>query len=146
MSDLTTIAAYVPAPYADAVEQRVEDVAARVRGPDGTLRAPEGSPPGPGDGDARALLSELAPPRYVAIMGYLPYSDATENAVAQLRVKPVERFGDEPAGDLDTPGEPYSFATLIRAQADGDLQTLRGHGLDAARVPVEHTDQIKELL
>src|SRR5256714_8714970 len=99
-------------------------------------------------------------------MGSLPYSDATENAVAELRGKLVERFGvattwgygprflhstgqlhkggpatgaflqlvDEPAGDLEIPGEPYSFATLIRAQADGDLQTLRGHGLDAARV------------
>ncbi len=26
------------------------------------------------------------------------------------------------------------FATLIRAQADGDLRTLRAHGLDAVRV------------
>jgi len=26
------------------------------------------------------------------------------------------------------PGEPYGFRTLISAQADGDLQTLRGHG------------------
>ena len=32
------------------------------------------------------------------------------------------------------PGKPYSFRTLIDAQADGDLQTLRGHGLPAARV------------
>jgi hypothetical protein len=95
MSDVTTIAADVPAPSADAVEQRLqrargEDVAARVWRRDGTLWAPEGTP--------------------------------------------------------EVPGEPYSFATLIRAQADGDLHTLRGHGLDAARVHVEHTDQIKELL
>jgi hypothetical protein len=98
MSDVTTIPADVPAPYADALEERLEralqeNVAARVWRRDATL------------------LSGLAPPRYVEI-----------------------------------PGEPYSFATLIRAQADGDLQTLRGHGLDAARVHVEHTDQIKELL
>jgi glucose-6-phosphate isomerase len=138
----------------------------------------QGSPPGLDDGDARELLSGLAPPRYVAIMGYLPYDDATEAAVGELRRKLVERFGvattwgygprflhstgqlhkggppngaflqlvDEPSGDLEIPGEPYSFATLIRAQADGDLQTLRGHGLDAARVHVEHSDQIKELL
>jgi hypothetical protein len=36
--------------------------------------------------------------------------------------------------DLDVPGKPYSFRTLIDAQADGDLQTLRSHGLPAARV------------
>ena len=36
--------------------------------------------------------------------------------------------------DLDVPGQPYSFRTLIDAQADGDLQTLRDHGLPAARV------------
>jgi transaldolase/glucose-6-phosphate isomerase len=36
--------------------------------------------------------------------------------------------------DLDVPGKPYSFRTLIDAQADGDLQTLRDHGLPAARV------------
>ena len=35
------------------------------------------------------------------------------------------------------PGEPYTFGTLIRAQADGDLQTLRAHGLDAVRVGKE---------
>ncbi len=38
---------------------------------------------------------------------------------------------DEPATDVEVPGEPYTFGTLIRAQADGDLQTLRDHGLDA---------------
>jgi transaldolase / glucose-6-phosphate isomerase len=36
--------------------------------------------------------------------------------------------------DLDVPGKPYSFRTLIDAQADGDLQTLRDHGLPAVRV------------
>ena len=36
--------------------------------------------------------------------------------------------------DLEVPGKPYSFRTLIDAQADGDLQTLRVHGLPAARV------------
>ena len=40
---------------------------------------------------------------------------------------------DEPQEDLEVPGEPYTFGTLIRAQADGDLQTLRSHGLDAVR-------------
>ena len=44
---------------------------------------------------------------------------------------------DEPATDLPIPGEDYGFKTLIRAQADGDLQTLRAHGLDAVRVGKE---------
>ena len=45
---------------------------------------------------------------------------------------PVGRFVeivDEAQADLPVPGEPYTFGTLIRAQADGDLQTLRAHGL-----------------
>ena len=36
--------------------------------------------------------------------------------------------------DADIPGEPYGFRTLIDAQADGDLQTLRDHGLPAVRL------------
>ena len=51
---------------------------------------------------------------------------------------------DEPAADVEIPGEPYTFATLIRAQADGDLQTLRDHGLQAVRVVVGDIDEIKE--
>ena len=44
---------------------------------------------------------------------------------------------DEPQADVEVPGEPYTFGRLIRAQADGDLQTLRAHGLDAVRVGKE---------
>jgi transaldolase / glucose-6-phosphate isomerase len=36
--------------------------------------------------------------------------------------------------DLDVPGQAYTFRTLINAQADGDLQTLRDHGRPAVRV------------
>src|SRR3712207_8107093 len=32
---------------------------------------------------------------------------------------------DEPSADVEVPGEPYTFGSLIRAQADGDLQTDR---------------------
>ena len=49
---------------------------------------------------------------------------------------------DEPAQDLEVPGEPFTFATLIRAQADGDLETLRSHGLPAVRIDVK---DLKEL-
>jgi transaldolase / glucose-6-phosphate isomerase len=62
---------------------------------------------------------------------------------------PVGRFLqliDEPAADVEIPDEPYTFATLIRAQADGDLQTLRDHGLQAVRVVVGDIDEIKERL
>jgi glucose-6-phosphate isomerase/transaldolase/glucose-6-phosphate isomerase len=53
---------------------------------------------------------------------------------------------DVPASDLEVPGEPFTFGTLVRAQADGDLQTLRDHGLPAVRVVVGDIDQIKERL
>jgi transaldolase / glucose-6-phosphate isomerase len=44
---------------------------------------------------------------------------------------------DDSGTDVPVPGESYSFKTLIRAQADGDLQTLRAHGLSAVRVGKE---------
>jgi glucose-6-phosphate isomerase/transaldolase/glucose-6-phosphate isomerase len=120
-------------------------------------------------GDVGALLGGVAPPRYVAIMAYLPYSAAVEEGVAKLRERLVTEHGvattfgygprflhstgqfhkggppvgafvqivDDPELDLEIPGEPYTFGTLIRAQADGDLQTLRSHGLDAVRAGKE---------
>jgi len=120
-------------------------------------------------GDLDALLSGLGPPRYVAILAYLPYSEEIDAAAARFRAKLIEEHGvattfgygprylhstgqfhkggppvgafievvDEPQGDLEVPGEPYTFARLIRAQADGDLQTLRAHSLDAVRIGKE---------
>jgi transaldolase/glucose-6-phosphate isomerase len=44
---------------------------------------------------------------------------------------------DDPDTDLAIPGESYTFGTLIAAQAAGDLQTLRQHGLPAERVKLE---------
>jgi len=71
---------------------------------------------------------------------------------------PVGRFlsmiGDE-GPDAEIPGASYTFRTLKRAQALGDLQTLRSHGLPAEIVRLEgdpaaalralHT-KIKEML
>jgi glucose-6-phosphate isomerase len=37
------------------------------------------------------------------------------------------QFVDTPREDLPIPGKPYSFGTLIRAQAIGDFETLRKH-------------------
>jgi transaldolase / glucose-6-phosphate isomerase len=42
--------------------------------------------------------------------------------------------------DVEVPGEDYTFTTLKHAQADGDLETLRAHGLPAARVTLEGPD------
>ena len=42
--------------------------------------------------------------------------------------------GDE---DVEIPGAGYTFGTLKNAQATGDLQTLRAHGLPAERVRLE---------
>ena len=51
--------------------------------------------------------------------------------------------------DIEVPEAGYSFATLKNAQATGDLQTLRAHGLPAERVrlegdPVEGLRQLTE--
>ena len=132
---------------------------------DNTKRVLDEGSPELEDGDVEALLSALAPPRYLAIMAYVPYSSAVEAGAARRRERVVREhhvattFGygprflhstgqfhkggpavgaflqivDEPQEDLEVPGEPYTFGTLIRAQADGDLQTLRSHGLDAVR-------------
>jgi glucose-6-phosphate isomerase len=130
------------------------------------------------EGNLSELTDGLAPPHYFAIMGYLPYSEETDAAVARLRAHLIERYHvattwgygprflhstgqfhkggpktgrflqliDEGAEDLEIPGEEFTFGTLIRAQADGDLQTLRDHGLPAIRVVVGDIDAIKEQL
>ncbi len=126
----------------------------------------EGVPQDLEDGSLSAVLDGLAPPAYVAILGYLPYDDAVDRAVAGLRRTLIERAGvattwgygprylhstgqfhkgGPPTGrfvelvhdasdDLPVPGRPYSFRTLIDAQAAGDLQTLRSHDRPAVRV------------
>jgi transaldolase/glucose-6-phosphate isomerase len=65
-------------------------------------------------------------PRYLHSTGQFHKGGPPTGRFLQL----VHDAGD----DLDVPGQPYSFRTLINAQADGDLQTLRDHGLPAARV------------
>ena len=46
----------------------------------------------------------------------------------------VQVVGDPPGGSVPIPGKPYDFATLERAQAAGDLITLRQRGRRAGRV------------
>ncbi|HWM11786.1 MAG TPA: bifunctional transaldolase/phosoglucose isomerase [Solirubrobacteraceae bacterium] len=130
---------------------------------------------GPQDVDAGSLddlLAGVAPPDYVSILAFLPYSEETDAAVAAFRERLISEHGvattfgygprylhstgqfhkggpstgrfieivDGVGGDgldLKVPGESYTFGTLIRAQADGDLHTLRAHGLAAVRVGKE---------
>jgi transaldolase / glucose-6-phosphate isomerase len=119
-----------------------------------------------GDDALRALLSDLRPPVYLAILGYMPASEALEAAIAELRIAiraatgVATTFGygprylhstgqlhkggpatgrflqivSRPERDAEIPGAGYSFGTLIAAQATGDLETLRAHGLPAERV------------
>jgi hypothetical protein len=62
---------------------------------------------------------------------------------------------DDPRRDAEIPGADHTFGKLIAAQAAGDLQTLRGHGLPAERVKLggespaavrDLTERIKRLL
>ncbi len=52
--------------------------------------------------------------------------------------------------DAEIPGDSFGFRQLIGAQAAGDLETLRSHGLDAVRVRLSAgdlaagIDQLKE--
>jgi len=124
------------------------------------------------DGDLAALLGGLEPPAYLAIMGYLPYSDEIEAAAGRLREAVIERhhtattYGYGPRflhstgqfhkggpavgrflqlvsdsdAEAEIPGDEFDFRTLIDAQADGDLQTLRDHGLEAVRVRLSAGD------
>ena len=145
---------------------------------DNTNRVLEEGSPDLEAGSLDELTEDLAPPHYFAIMGYLPYADATEAAVARLREAILAKYHvattwgygprflhstgqfhkggpkvgrflqlvDDIDEDLEIPGDAFSFGTLIRAQADGDLQTLRSHGLPAVRITVGDIDAIKESL
>jgi transaldolase/glucose-6-phosphate isomerase len=133
---------------------------------DNTARVLAGESETPEDGSLADVLAEAAPPRYVAIMGYVTPSEAFDARVAEARAALRDRTkatttfgygprflhstgqyhkGGPPQGlfvqvladsepDIDVPGQPFTFNQLKRAQADGDLATLRAHGLKACRV------------
>ena len=42
--------------------------------------------------------------------------------------------------DVPIPGKAYTFTSLEHAQADGDLQTLRSHGLPTARITIKEEE------
>jgi hypothetical protein len=82
-------------------------------------------------------------PRYLHSTGQLHKGGAPEGRFLQLLHEAQE--------DVAIPGESYTFETLKRAQADGDLLILREHGLPAERIvlrgdPVAALRTIKESL
>jgi hypothetical protein len=68
-------------------------------------------------------------PRYLHSTGQLHKGGAPNGRFLQIVSAPQR--------DAEIPGAGYSFGTLIAAQAAGDLETLRSHGLAAERVEAE---------
>jgi hypothetical protein len=70
------------------------------------------------------------------------YGPRFQHSTGQLHKggPPIGRFlqlVNRPQRDAEIPGAGYSFATLIAAQAAGELQTLHNHGLSAERVELD---------
>lgn len=65
-------------------------------------------------------------PRYLHSTGQLHKGGPATGAFLLLT--------DDSGEDAEIPGESYGFLRLMEAQAAGDLETLRSHGLDAVRV------------
>jgi transaldolase/glucose-6-phosphate isomerase len=129
-------------------------------------------------GSLDELLDGAAPPKYIAILGYVTPSGEFDAAVADLRVALRERtkcattFGYgprylhstgqyhkggpanglfiqlyQPAGeDIEIPDAGYGFEHLKHAQALGDMQTLRAHGLQVVRIEVDGPDALRRLI
>ncbi|MDZ4277615.1 MAG: hypothetical protein U1B78_00595, partial [Dehalococcoidia bacterium] len=53
----------------------------------------------------------------------------------------VQVAGDD-ALDIEIPGKPYTFARLKRAQALGDLESLKERGRRVARVTLEQLQEV----
>jgi hypothetical protein len=47
---------------------------------------------------------------------------------------------------VEIPGAGYSFEHLKNAQALGDMQTLRAHGLEVVRIEVDGPDDVRGLV
>ena len=68
-------------------------------------------------------------PRFLHSTGQLHKGGPASGSFVQLLATPRE--------DVEIPEAGYSFGTLIRAQADGDLETLRSHHLPAERIVLD---------
>src|SRR5437764_11072128 len=98
-------------PYSDGLETAVDELRATIRGATG------------------AATTFGYGPRFQHSTGQLHKGGAPTGRFLQLV--------NEPTRDAEIPEAGYSFGTLIAAQAAGDLQTLRGHGLPAERVRLD---------
>jgi glucose-6-phosphate isomerase/transaldolase/glucose-6-phosphate isomerase len=74
-------------------------------------------------------------PRFLHSTGQLHKGGA--NNVVAVQVVPRQ-----PTAKLDIPGFPYDFATLIKAQAIGDHQSLVQHGRRVLRVGADHLQEV----
>lgn len=74
-------------------------------------------------------------PRFLHSTGQL--HKGGPNSVVAVQIVPPER-----SCDIDIPGKPYGFSTLIDAQALGDLRTLRERGRRAIRIETGQLDEV----
>lgn len=125
-----------------------------------------GSEVGATEGSLDELLEGSEPPGYVCVQAFIDPAREAEleplldrarltgcvvthglgprylHSTGQLHKggPPTGRFVqvlDDPGEELEVPGRPFGFARLIRAQADGDLLSLRERGRPIVRVQLE---------
>ena len=129
--------------------------------------AGEEPPPGDEGPSLEELLEAASPPDYVCIQAFIDPAREAElepldrprgaetgcvvthglgprylHSTGQLHKggPPEGRFVqvvDDPGDDLAIPDRPFGFGQLIRAQADGDLASLRERGRPIVRVNLE---------
>ena len=75
-------------------------------------------------------------PRFLHSTGQLHKGGPNSGVFIQV----VDR--ERPA-DLPIPGQPYTFGTLIDAQALGDLHSLRAHGRRVVRVTLDRLTEVR---
>lgn len=78
-------------------------------------------------------------PRFLHSTGQLHKGGPNKGVYVQITVHPQR--------DLEIPGSPYSFGTLIRAQSMGDLQSLQEHGRRAIRLHItgDHAEGVEHV-
>jgi len=76
-------------------------------------------------------------PRFLHSTGQLHKGGPATGVFVQVVGEPGEAGDPGETGEVPVPGQPYDFGTLERAQAAGDLLTLRERGRRAGRVALE---------
>jgi glucose-6-phosphate isomerase/transaldolase/glucose-6-phosphate isomerase len=104
--DYVAIQAYLPP--TDALAAHLTDLRRRIR-------------------DTRRVATTVGfGPRFLHSTGQLHKGGPPSGVFLQLTYRPTI--------DVEIPGQPFSFGTLLAAQALGDLRSLRGRGLRVARL------------